>query len=85
MTDAHVAIQVQHVPGVEDITHQAFILAQVQTAAITRHDARGILTPMLQHGQTIIDRLVDRIKSDDSDDAAHSRYSVGTRGLSGNH
>ena len=60
VADADVALQLQHVPLLEDIAHEADVLAQEQFAFVLGHDARGILAAMLQHRQRVIDTLVDR-------------------------
>jgi len=58
VANAHVAVQPQHVAGVEDIPYQAVVLAQMQVSAVAGHDARCVLAAMLQHGQSVIDCLV---------------------------
>ncbi len=71
MTDAHIAMQAQHVPGMEHITHQAVVLAQVQSLTVAGDDACSILPAVLQYGQAVIQRLVDRTAGNDADNAAH--------------
>jgi hypothetical protein len=50
MTDTHIASQPSHVPGAEHVLYQTVVFAQVKLSVITSHDARRILTPMLQYG-----------------------------------
>src|SRR5262245_30731455 len=57
--DAIVALQLQHVPLLEDIPHQAAALALEKLAILRGHDARGVLAAMLQNRQRIVDALVD--------------------------
>ena len=47
-------------------------LRSEQFAIADGGDARGILAAVLQHGQRVVDALVDRAGSDDADDAAHA-------------
>ena len=72
VADADVALQLQHVPLLEHVAHEADVLAQEQLAFVLGHDARGILAAVLQHGQRVIDLLVDRAETDDADDSAHA-------------
>ena len=70
---ADVALELEHVLLLEHIAHQPRILAHEQLAVLRGHDARGILAAMLQHRQRIVDALIDRARSDHSDDSAHER------------
>ena len=72
MRDAHVADEVAHVAGAEDVAHQPAPLVHVEAVAFGRDDARGILAAMLQHGHPVVQELVDGTAGDDSDDAAHA-------------
>ena len=72
MADADVALQPQHVALLEDIAHQAVLLAHEQLAVVAGHDARGILAAVLQDRQRVIDLLIDWRVPDDADDSAHS-------------
>ena len=71
VADADVALQLEHVVLLEDIAHQACALAHVELALAGGGDAGGILAAVLQHGERIVDALIDRAGADDSDDAAH--------------
>jgi len=71
MPDAHVALQAHHVTGVEHIPNETHRLAHVELAGLARHDPRGILTAMLQHGQPIIEGLIHRAVAHHADDSAH--------------
>jgi hypothetical protein len=59
MSDAHVASQFHHVMSLEDVLDETIVLAQVQTTALRRDNASSILPPMLQHGQSIKEQLVN--------------------------
>ncbi len=72
MADADVAPQLEHVMLLEDIAHQAAALAHAQFAFDGSGDAGGILAAMLQHGERVVQPLVDRACADDSDDSAHN-------------
>ena len=71
MPDPDIARQPHHVVLLEDIADQAVILPQAQLAVFLGHDARGILPPMLKDRQRIVDRLIDRPLTDNSNDSAH--------------
>src|SRR5690606_37455665 len=77
MADAHVALEGEHVALLEHIAHQTGVLAQKELTFMTGHDARGILSAVLQHDQGIVDLLVDRRMPDDSDDSAHENWPSG--------
>lgn len=79
VTDADVALQLQHVPLLEHVAHETHVLAQVQRAFVLGHDACRILSTMLQDGERVVDLLVDRRETHDTDDATHGcvlRYST---------
>ena len=71
MTDAEIALELEHMAGVKHIAHQAVVLAQVKPPVGAGDDPRGILSAVLQHRQCIVDRLIDRRAADDTDDSAH--------------
>ena len=71
MADAHIALEVQHVAGVKDIAHQPVVFAQIQLAAVTGDHAGGVLAAVLEHGQAVVNGLVDRLPGHDTDYAAH--------------
>jgi hypothetical protein len=71
MADTHVAAQLDHVARTEDIPRKTVVLAQMELVALTGDDTSGILSPVLEHEQRIVERLVDRTFTDDADDAAH--------------
>src|SRR6185436_21103730 len=56
----------------EHVPHQAAALAREQLAVLDRRNAGGVLTAVLEHGQGVIDPLIDSAGSDDSGNAAHS-------------
>jgi hypothetical protein len=59
MTNANIPLQALHVVLSENIAHQAYTLALVKIAIGKSHNARGVLPPMLQYCQCVINRLVD--------------------------
>jgi len=73
VSDADVAAQFDHVLLLEDIAHQARVLAHVELARLAGHDAGRILTAVLQDGQRIVDSLIHGTDPDHSDDTAHVR------------
>ena len=82
VADAGVALQLEHVVLLEYIAHQAAALAHAQLA-VTRGggDAGGVLTAVLQHGERVVQALIDGAGTDDADDAAHSAPAPQTRTL----
>ncbi len=72
VADADVALEAQHVALLEDVAHQAVLLAHEQLAFVAGHDAGGVLAAVLQYRQRVIDLLVGRRVPDDADDSAHS-------------
>jgi hypothetical protein len=72
MADADVAVQIAHVAGADHIADQTVILAQKQATAVTSHNARCVLSPMLQHSQAVEQALIDCATPRNTDDSAHS-------------
>jgi hypothetical protein len=62
------------VAGVENITHKTIILAQVQPSSLTGNNPGSILATMLQHGQTVINRLINGTVGNHAYYAAHNRF-----------
>src|SRR5271168_2919473 len=71
MSDSYIAPEFEHVFLLKHVAHQPRILAHEQLAVLRGHDARGVLTAVLQHRQRIINALIDRAHPDHSDDSAH--------------
>ena len=57
--------------AVENIADQPIVLSQMNSFSITGHNACGILAPMLNHSQGVIDRLIRVRVSDNADHSAH--------------
>ena len=72
MTYADVAGQLQHVSLVKSVAYEAVAFALPESVLAPGHDASCILAAMLQYGQCVIDRLVDRLMGNNSYDTAHS-------------
>ena len=71
VAQADVAAELQHVALQEHVADQAVALANPQAPAVVRHDAGGILTTVLQHRQRVVERLIDGLMTDDSDQSTH--------------
>lgn len=71
MTDSHVAHKRLHVALLKDIAHQAIAFPQMQLVPLTGDHARGILATMLQHRQRIVELLINRLVSYETDYPAH--------------
>ena len=54
---------------------RAIVFAQMHSFAIAGYDSCSILSTMLQDGQAIVERLVNRIRGYDTDNAAHGSNS----------
>jgi hypothetical protein len=74
LADAARAGQRAHVAGAEHVAHQAVRLEHVEVIAVRGGDARRVLAAMLQEQQAVIEQLVDRPASDDSDDSTHGDF-----------
>ena len=71
MSNADIAGQTHHVPGMKYVAHQPVALAHVEAVLTPGHNSRRILPPVLQYRQRIINCLTDRAFLNDSDNAAH--------------
>jgi hypothetical protein len=75
MADAGLTAQLHHVALLENVADQTVALAGTKQALIVCRDTGGILAAMLQYSQRIVECLVNRLVTDDSDDSAHAVYS----------
>jgi hypothetical protein len=71
MADANVTHQPAHVGGAEYITHQAIVLTQIKTVILEGYDTGRILTPVLEYRQSVIQRLIDILRTDNSYNSTH--------------
>ena len=71
MSDANRSPQPRHVSLLENVSHQTVTLTNTQGALVIGCDTGGVLTSMLQHGQCVVYRLIDRTTANDSNDGAH--------------
>lgn len=71
MADTVGAAEPVHVFLAEDVTHQAVALAKIEVIALARHDAGGILPPMLQHGECIVQVIAHIGPANHTDYATH--------------
>jgi hypothetical protein len=55
----------------EDVPHHAVTLLHVEGLVLAGHDPGGILPPVLQQQQPVIQQLIDGRTRDDSEDATH--------------
>ena len=60
VADAGVAPQLEHVVLAEDVADEAAAFVGAQLAFDRRCDARGVLPAMLQHGERVVEPLIDR-------------------------
>lgn len=71
MAHAHIASQARHVALMKNIANKTVALPYVQLTRIPGNDAGRVLASMLQHGQRIVDSLIDRPVSNYSDYPTH--------------
>ena len=74
MGNAHGASKVEHVTGMEDISHQTAAFAQVKLLPLAGDDARCILTTVLKHRQGFIKLLIHFLIGDDTGNATHNGF-----------
>ncbi len=58
MANSHGAGELTHVAGSEDIPDQSVVLPQVQLALVACYYPRCVLSPVLEHGKTVIKRQI---------------------------
>src|SRR3989338_987752 len=71
VSDACVSLQGAHMAGLEYVLHQPVALVHVKGTAIACDNPRSILPTMLQHQQTVIKLLVDRVLAYNADNSTH--------------
>jgi len=71
MTDADITGEAQHMTLSKCVADKTVALALPQSVFAPGYDACCILSPMLQHGQCIINGLIDWTMGDNSDYTAH--------------
>jgi hypothetical protein len=71
MCNAGISDQTPHVSGLKNVLHKTIVFMHIKGITITSHDARSILTTMLQYQQAIIEQLIDRVFANDADDSTH--------------
>jgi hypothetical protein len=71
VADADVAAKAEHRLAREHVADEAGAFVQSQAIAVDRRDAGGVLAPVLEHGQRVVERRSDFRFSDDADDSAH--------------
>ena len=76
VADAHVAGKAQHMAGAEHVPYQPVGFALFQSLLAPGDNACRILATVLHHRQAVIQRLVDRVPANDSDNAAHASLPV---------
>ena len=73
VTNANVAFQAHHMLATENVAHQTVTLALLEAELLAPgHDARRVLAAVLQHGQGIIQSLIDWIRTNNSNHATHN-------------
>ncbi len=74
MGDTRIAGKRAHVAGAKHVVRQTIALVQMKSIALQRCNARGILTAMLQHLQTVIQQLIDGGLRYDAENATHDSF-----------
>lgn len=73
MADTHVAGELPHMTGAENVPDEAVVLAEIEFALVAGHDAGSILATMLEHRQTVVQGKIDVGFTNYADDATHAR------------
>jgi hypothetical protein len=60
MGNAHIAGKTAHIAGAKYIAHQPHALMHVEGITLGRGNAGGVLTPVLQQLQPIVEELINR-------------------------
>ena len=76
VADTHIALESDHVSGVEYVPHEAVVLAQINPFAVAGNDSSCVLAPVLQYRQPVVNGLVNRPLGQNTDDSAHGEFSV---------
>ena len=75
VADAHAALEGIDSLLVEDVRHQAVVLALLEAGAVEGDHARAVLTAVLEHEQTFVELGGDlAFVAKYADDAAHARH-----------
>ena len=80
LTEACVARQRTHVTGAKYVAHHALGFVHEEFAPILGDDACGILTPVLQQQERVINQLIDGRGTDDTNNSTHSLVSTNDAG-----
>src|SRR5262249_42162275 len=72
VSDTERALELEHVVLLEHIAHQTAALAAVELILAGSGDTRRILPAVLQHCHRIVEALIDRSRTDNSDNSAHA-------------
>ena len=62
--DTGVADQIAHIACTEDFAHHPFAFVHMEGTAFGRYNACRILSPVLQHLQAVVQKLVYRLMTD---------------------
>jgi hypothetical protein len=71
LTEPAVARQGPHVARAEHVAHQALGLVHIELAFLLRDDARRVLPAVLQQQQRVVDQLIDRSVTDNTNNSTH--------------
>jgi hypothetical protein len=58
VANAHITLQLLHVPGAKYIPHETDIFTKKYTLTIAGDDSSGILSAVLNNSQTAVNRLI---------------------------
>ena len=71
VSDADIPFQALHVAHFKHILHQTVGLALPEVSTVNGHDPGGILSPVLQHRQGVVEGLIDGGGANYTDNTAH--------------
>ena len=72
LAQTEVARQRAHIAGAKHIAHHALGFVHEELAVLLGHDSGGVLPPMLQEQQGVINQLIDGRVTDKANDSTHS-------------
>ena len=80
MGNARVTNQVTHIAGSEHITHHTAAFVHVKRLPTGSHNPCCILTTVLQHLQTVIKQLINRLMRHQTENTTHGKIPYSLEG-----
>jgi hypothetical protein len=74
MPNADIADHRTHVAGAKNVPYQTVSLMHVERIALRGNDASGVLPPMLEHQQAVVQQLVDGSLRNETKNSTHNVF-----------